>query len=348
MAGLIGSDGLAGVYWQGQDGNTYTKNNLGQTTNAGAHAGGVGSVLAPGNKATINGLGYRAIADPNVQTPAAQTGGTAPSDPNNTSGSGGSATTYQDKSNDISMQNAGLASADATQQSGIDAINKSLGTIMGEYDDDANNAKTEYTNESNSNQQDLQGNKETALQDAVQGRQGLLSELGSIGALNGTGLQLATHAVQQGANSDLTNASDTFATNQNGLDSGYNAFTAQDKTRRTQAQAAADNDTEQVKNDTLKSKSTILKALGDDYQAEGNTTQAKNYYDQLNTLFPSIAATSVPTIDLGYSGSAYTAPTLSQYVGKANNTTVQSTPAGATSGPLNIPGLIAVNKKQAS
>ena len=60
---LIGSDGLAGVYWRGSNGNIYTKNNLGITEDKGFGQGA--GVLAPGANYSYGGLSFREIANPN-------------------------------------------------------------------------------------------------------------------------------------------------------------------------------------------------------------------------------------------------------------------------------------------
>lgn len=257
------------------------------------------------------------------------------------------ATQYPDKSNDITLQNAGLSSVGDTENAGLKAIQDALGKIVGQYNDDLNTASTEYGKQSTENTKDLETNKQAALEQGVQGRQGLFGTLASLGALNGSGIKLANNAVQKGTNEDLTTAADTYATNANGLDTGYNAYTQQEKRLQEKAQSAATNNEQQVHNDAAKSRQAYLTNLANDYQEEGNTGEAKNFAAQAAALFPAIAATNVPTIDLGYSGGAYTAPTLSQYVGKANNTTVQTTPgSGSGSSMFNIPGLIALNKKQ--
>jgi hypothetical protein len=266
----------------------------------------------------------------------------------NTGGGGGAvapATIYPDKSNDIAVNQAGLDSTDSTRDAAIGKINDALGKIVGNYEGDQTTATNEYTTNSNSNQTDLQANKQTSLHNAVQGRQGLYSTLASLGALNGTGIDRANDAVREGANQDLTQAADTFATNQRGLDTSYHTYMTNEQRLEQKAKDAAANDTTQAQNDYYKNRQTYLKNMGDAYQAEGKTGQAKSFYDQVSSLFPQIASTNVPTIDLGYTGSAYSAPTLSQYVGKANNTTVQATP-GQQMGQFNIPGLVAVNKKQ--
>src|SRR5258708_3887969 len=61
-------------------------------------------------------------------------------------GAGAAAATpvYEDKTNDIALNNAGLGQVDATQASGINAINKALGTVVGNYEGDLGTAKNEY------------------------------------------------------------------------------------------------------------------------------------------------------------------------------------------------------------
>lgn len=328
--------GSTSVYWVGQDGNVYMNaagtsggvQNMGKAINVGAN--GFDSVGASAQATQI--------ADPNAPAPT----NTAPTqNPNG----GSSGTQYQDKSNEIGLLQSGLGSVDATANTGIGKINEALNKITGQYEGDLTKAADSYGSNSDSNQTDLQGNKQATFQHAVQGRQGLYSTLGSLGALNGTGVNLANKAVQDNANADLTTAADTFATNQRGLDTSYNTYTDSTKKAEQKAKDAGANNIQQVQNDAAKSKLDYLTKLATDYQLEGNTGQAKTYTDQASALFPSIAATSVPTIDMGYTGGAYSAPTLSQYVGKANNTTVKST-APTPGSLLNIPGLVAMNKKQ--
>lgn len=262
-------------------------------------------------------------------------------------GGGGTTTNYLDKSNDIAEQNAGLSAVDSTRDAGLKNIDEAYGAINGNYGNERSAAATGYTNESNDNQLDFQSNKQTSLQNAVQGRRGLFGTLASLGALSGDGITLANDAVRRGANEDLATAANTFGTNQNGLDTSYHTWQASDKTRQDALDQAAKNNRTQVLNDYYKNQQTYLNNIANDYQDEGNTGQAKTYIDRASALFPQIATSNVPTINLGYSGGAYTAPTLSSYVNKANTTSVQSTP-GVTNSTFNIPGLIAANKKQSA
>lgn len=322
------------VYWTGQDGNTYVKG-----PNGVQNYGKATSTNPRGAETALGSIQANQIPDPNP-------GGVNPNSTNTAAGGTGSGTTYQDKTNDLTLQNAGLGAVGATRDAGLAKINEALGTITGQYEGDLGTAKTAYGANSDSNQTDLQSNKETALQNAVQGRRGLYGTLASLGALNGTGLELANNAVEKGANTDLTTAADNFATNQRALDTSYNTYTANELRGEEKAKTAAANDTEQVKNDAYKSEQTYLNNIANDYQAEGKTGEAAPYVARAAALFPQIAGTNIPTVDLGYTGGAYSAPTLSSYVGKANNTTVKTTPATATGSNLAIPGLIALNKRQ--
>jgi hypothetical protein len=167
------------------------------------------------------------VLDPNTRfnAPAAAT----PASQNQYYGGGNTTATaaapaapvYPDKSGDIGVNQAGLDATGTTRDTAVGLLDKSLSTVMGQYGDDLSHAATSYNNETNANETDLQGNKQSSLEHAVQGRQGLYGTLASLGALSGTGVELANHAVQKGANEDLTTAANTYATNQNGLDSGY-------------------------------------------------------------------------------------------------------------------------------
>jgi hypothetical protein len=333
--------GSNGYFWKGSNGQVYVQGSRGINA-AGA--------WDPNTANYWSSRGFRQTADSPSGQPNTNTGGGGYGT-NTTSGGGSGAAApavlYPDKSNDITLQNAGLGQVDSTQNRGIQTIEDAWNKINGQYSDDLNTAGTEYNNETTDNTKDLQTNKQTALERGVQGRQGLFGTLASIGALNGTGVELANHAVQQGANEDLTTAANTYATNQNSLDNGYQAYKKQEERLQSQAETAKTNNEEQVRNDAAKSRQQYLTNLANDYQAEGKVDQAKGYASQAAALFPSIAATNVPTINLGYSGGSYAAPTLSQYVGKANNTTVQTTPGSHVPGStFNIPGLAALNKRQ--
>lgn len=327
-----------GVYWVGADNNLYTRVS-GQN--------GVKNIGPNGVAALPSGLSR--IDDPNApksnpKVLGAATGVAPAPAPAQTS-----APQFQDRSNDIAVQNSTINEAQDTGRTGVQAIQDALAKIMGQYSSVDAAGEKQYGDESTANQQDLQSNKQTALETAQQGRRGLFGTLASLGALSGTGLELANNAVARGANEDLTQASDTYATNQNGLDSSIEAYRKDEAAKEDQARYAAENDKKIAQSNALKAQQAAYKNLVADYQDEGNTAQGKFYTDLISKLAPQISAVDVPQIDLGYTGGAYTAPTLQSYLGKANTTTVSGTPATTTGGnPYAIPGLVASLKKQAA
>lgn len=326
-----------GTFWKGADGNVYVAGSKGVNA-AGQWDGNTQNYWTS--------RGFKMQSDPNApKTPGVNSNVIGA----NTGASGGG-TVYPDKSNDIAMQTAGLGNIQSGEDASLGKLTDTYNSVMGEYNGDLADANKSYTNNSNDNRNDLETNKGTALENARQGRQGLFGTLASLGALNGSGIDLANEAVRRGANEDLKTASDNYATNQSTLDSGYTKYKKDEQKLIDQANRAYGNDQEQVKNDSAKQRQQFLINIANDYQDEGNTAKAKTFMDQASALFPEISQTSVPNMDIGYSGGAYVAPTLNQYVGQANNTSVRSTPGSNTGGTslFNIPGLVAENKRVAA
>lgn len=318
-----------GVFWVGSDGKVYVKG--GQGTNA---AG-----TADANTAAYwGGKGFTQIDDPNAP---------APRDTVNTvvSGGGSAAPVLPDKSNDIAQQNAGLNSVGTYVTTGQSAVDAALAALYGTYDTEAGNEKTSYTTNTDQNKVNLSKNQQTAYVNAAQGRQGLTGTLASLGALNGSGIELANRVVQQGANEDLAGASDNYDTNAHSLDEADAAFKTQDKERRDAAKTAAEQAKTKVKNTGLTQQLGYYQQLSNDYADEGDKGNASKYSDLASSLFPEIARTSVPDSAPTYSAATYTAPALASYLA-GGNTQVQTTPATAATG--GIPGLSAVTKRKAT
>lgn len=327
------------VYWVGTDGNVWLKS---------AQPGGKWTVKSAGKPVNLYDQGFDSnqlsaqatrIADPNAPRQAAP----APTNPN---GSSGSSTPKVDKSNDIALQNAGLNAVDQQYGTGISSINKALGNLLGQYNTEAQSNEKNYSTQSDTNQNNLQKNKQTALVNAAQGRQGLFGTLASLGALNGSGLELATRAVQKGANDDLSGAADNYATNQSGLDTAIGTFRQEDKARRENANTSAENAKINAANEAARSRMSFYSNLANDYSAMGDEANAKKYSGLAASLYPDLAKTSIPNSNIAYSGAAFTPGTLADYMAGANSTTVSATP---TQGSQGIPGLIAspsLKKKQ--
>jgi hypothetical protein len=269
----------------------------------------------------------------------------APTNPNGASAA--AAPAYQDKSNDIALQNAGLGTVDTQTTAGLKAIEDALAHLTGQYDTETTANEGLYGKQSDDNQNSLQRNKQTAMVNAAQGRKGLFGELSSLGALNGSGIELANHAVQNGANEDLAGAGDTYASNQSELDTAIGKYREQDKERRDNAATAATNAKTNAKGAGAKSKQQFYSNLANDYAAEGNSGEAKRYTDLASSLFPDIAQANIPDSNIAYTGAAFTPGSLSNYLVGGNSTQVSATPAtGGGNGPGGLPGLVAGNNKR--
>lgn len=314
------------IYWVGSNGHVYIKG-------TGGNSAAVNDLGLAGNVKQSQLNGANQIDDPNApKAPATVTGG-----------GGGAASTFEDKSNDITQQNAGLNAVGTQISSGQAAVDAALAALNGTYDTEKAAEGKSYGSNTDQNKVNLSKNQQTALVNAAQGRQGLNGTLASLGALNGSGIELATRAVQKGANDDLAGASDSYATNAQALDTADAAFQAADKERRDQAAADAKTAKTKVQNTGLQSQLGYYQNLSNDYAAEGDKGSAGKYADLAAALFPQIASTSVPDATPTYSAAAYTAPALSSYLSGAN-TQVNVTPASAATG--GIPGLNASTVKK--
>lgn len=321
------------VYWLGSDGNIWYKGSDGQVVNKGKPINYNQGATNWDNGADTMSGSFEAtrIADPNPPKT------TATAAPASTGGSN-----YADKSADIAVQQAGLQAADQQQEAGLSAVDKALENLIGKYTTEASANEENYGTQSTTNNQNLQKNRQTAYVNAAQGRQGLFGTLSSLGALSGSGIDLANRAVQNGANADLSGAQDTFGENQTGLDTAINTFRRQDKMRREDASTAADNARTNVRNQTAQNKQKFYANLADDFTAQGDTGNAKKYADMAAALFPTLAKTSIPDSNIAYTAAAFTPGTLSSYMAGQNSSNVSVTPSAGDGSHL--PGLVASTK----
>lgn len=327
------------VYWLGADGNIYLKGASG-VQNVGQPFNGASSLKDGGFDSRQISAQATRIADPN---PPQQSAVVAPAPSNPNGSSAPAALAKVDKSNEINLATAGLGAVDAQYNSGIASIDKALGSLTGQYDTETGRNEKSYTDNSNSNQNNLQKNKQTALVNAAQGRQGLFGTLSSLGALSGDGINLANRAVQKGANDDLSGAADNFSTNQSNLDTSIGTYRDEDKARRENASIAAENAKTNAANSAAKDRLGYYGQLVNAYSAMGDEGNAKTFTDKAAGLYPELAKTAVPNSNIAYSGAAFTPGSLANYMAGADSTVVNATP---TQGGVDIPGLVAAPTKK--
>lgn len=330
------------VWWVGGDGNIWFKDSMG-TRNVGkpinmSDKGFDAQLLSSGSS-----VGAQRINDPNPQ-PAKTT--QAPANANG-QGSGGSSTPKVDKSNDIALQLAGLSALDGQTATGMSAIDKALGGLTSKYDTERSSNEGNYTTQSNTNQGNRQRGTQSSLLNAAQGRQGLFGTLSALGALNGSGVDLANRAVKAGANEDLSGVEDTFNENQTGLDTAIGTFRQQDDMRRKDAETAAEDARTNVRGQAAEKRQSFYANLADNYAAMGNGAESKKYASMAAGEYSNIGKNSIPSSNLAYSAAAFTPGTLADYMVGEGGTVVSATPTSPT-GEGGLPGLSAGNRKKKS
>lgn len=279
-----------------------------------------------------------------TQTQATNTPAPAPTNPNGAVAP--APAPKPDKTNDINIQLGGLAQEDNRQATGLKTVDDALAGLTGKYDAEAANENQNFTNQNDVNTQNLQRNTQAAMVNGAQGRRSLFGVLASLGALSGSGIDLANLAVQHGVNADLGDANGTFNQNKAELEQAHNNFTTLDNNRREKGQEAAKAAKQGVLNDVATERQKMYSQLSNDYADMGDTNNAKKYADLAASLFPAISNSSFPTAgDVSYTPMAYTPSTLAQYVAGNNTPRVSSTPAV----PGGLPGLVVspAQRKQA-
>lgn len=327
--------GAQGVYWVGQDGNIWYKTgdntrNMGKALNADDNyfqsvGGNINATRIDDPNPQPQPQQQQFVLDANTPAPSAPNGGSV-------GAAGPVAPPKPDKSNSIALNNAGLSKVDQSLNTGIGKINEALGKVTGQYDTEYNSNKTIYGDNSTTNQQNLQRNKQSALVNAAQGRQGLFGVMSSLGALSGSGIDLANNAVKKGANDDLSGAADNFSTNQVSLDNSFGAFEAEDKRRRENAKIAAKNAETNARGDAAKQKQEFYTNLSNDYAAMGDSGNSMKFADLAGGLYGDIAKSNIPNSQIAYTGAAFTPATLESYMTGAENMQVKATPAQAGQG----------------
>jgi len=241
-----------------------------------------------------------------------------------------------DRTNDINQNMSALDATKTLLSSGLSSVQNALSGLLGRYGTEAAGNESAYGDQSVSNKQGYLKGVQTSLLNAAQGRQGLFGVLSSLGALNGSGIDLANRAVQGGANSDIAGANDIYATNQSGLDTGIKKFRDADQIRRDEAARAAEDAQRGIRSDVAQKQQTIYGNLSNDYADMQQADKAKQYSDLLAALFPEIATNIVPTSGPTYQGANYVAPSLADYL--SGGTSINSAPVSGISG---LPGLTA-------
>jgi hypothetical protein len=273
-------------------------------------------------------MGLQQIDDPMVaqQAPAGGSGGT--SEPQQVLNQAAVGATQQ-----------AIDSLGTEQEVGYGNIEDSYGSLVGRYDKERTRNREDYEEEGVTNNQNLLKNKQNALLAAAQGRRGLRGTLAAIGALSGTGSELADRAVQTSANQDIGEASETFAGNATTLDKAWDRFDEEDEDRRAEAGTARKNQRTALEGEIAGKRQNYFQKMAELFAEGGDTAAAAEWLGRAGGLNDVIAnKTRVGATPFTARGAAFTPGDLESYLAGAGDMTVdvRSGGTGGAGGPTTL------------
>ncbi len=248
------------------------------------------------------------------------------------------------------------ARADAARKAEVDSIMSSMGTLdsvlanrnqttndtynqaVRSYDDTFALDRQARDKAQIQNEQANTDARQAAMVQAAAGGRGLRSVLASMGALGGTGLDLANQAVSREANIDIGNADKNFQTNAGNITDSWARAEDEDRRRRAEATTIRDNSLTNNAADVAASRQSMYNQLAGMY--DRGSAEANSYLSQASALNPAIAAGSKQAVTPYAKSQQLFAPgKLQEYLGGVRDLSVgaSAAPSGQTSSPVNSP-----------
>lgn len=296
------------VYWVGADGNIWFKDSSG-TRNVGKPTG-VGA-LDNGFDAEFLSAEATRIDDPVSRPTVTNTTGTAPAPKVvNTAA--------------VNATQQAIDSLGTEEQVGNQNIDAGYGSLIGRYDMEKGRAEGDYTEQTVTNNQNLQKNRQNELVAAAQGSRGLRGVLAGMGALSGDGMKLANRAVTSEANEGLGKAADTATSNAQMLDKSIGRFREEDEVRRNDAKTAAENQRTALKGSLAAKRQQFYQKMAELFGEGGNDAAAADWLGKAGGLNNEIAAnTRVAATPFTAKGAAFTPSQLENYLAGSGDMTVR-------------------------
>lgn len=230
-----------------------------------------------------------------------------------------------------------IESVDTEQNVGYRNIDDSFGSLIGKYDVERGRNKADFDENTFTNTQNLSKNKQNALLSAAQGRRGLRGTLASIGALSGTGGELADRAVTTEANQDLGEATETYGTNARSLGKAWKRFDEEDQDRRREAETAKVNQRIALEGSLAAKRQSFFQKMAELFAEGGNTSAANDYLGRAGALNEEIAQKSrVGATPFTQRAAAFTPGELENYLAGAGDLRVNVGRGGGGRTPSSI------------
>lgn len=311
------------VFWTGQDGNIWLRQADGRTVNLGTPA------QAQSWNLILNGA--KEIADP-VQS-GGGTGGT---------GTGG--------------YSAPAKTLDTAQVNSLDSLLASFDTIRDQAKAKAaikrDTSKREKEEEKAREEGKYQGKKLSTLQDFagaktdtdLNTRNTLENLISSLSTLGLGGSRALTRQILDAANMSNRKANATQATNNMGLDSAFNEYTAGNENDVRKIEDQFGYDSGEAERARLQNRQNTLYKKADLYAGVDENTRT-NIMNEGNSLNSMIAGAAFMNPSYTGESKVMKTPELADYtqdIATYDTTSVGVTPAGVTPGAPNVPGNLAV------
>ena len=261
-------------------------------------------------------------------------------------GSGGGGSSYTDTSVARSLIQRQLDALGGLQASQDQAAQAAYDNLINQYNVEDARAQQAYNTQTESNDKALSRGTSTALTSAAQGARGLKGVLASLGALSGTGLDLANRAVAQAANTDLGNVNDNYTTNATNLNTAWGQTQEDQQKRKQQADSSLRDARTKNAADVATKRADLLGQMADKYSTSGMRAQASSTADSIGSLYDTInrgAAISTPSWNPMQA--AFNPAALQNYLAGGYNQSVQAQGSAGANLPVNTP-LFAQTKRR--
>ncbi len=324
-----------GVYWIGQDNNTYIRTE--------------GMAVAERWRAPLASpqqMGLTQIDDPVNSTTNNTTSTPAPA-PTGSSYSGGSAgPEFKDTTAQRNAAQESLDSLGTIKNNRYATEDRTFNNLLGDYATERTKEQGRYNDQTVDNETSLSKQNQAAMLAAAQGGRGLRATLAAMGALGGTGTLLADRAITDSANADLGGARDNFDVNAKTLQTAWGDYEDLDKKREREARDVRSENRQAIDADILTTRQKLLQDMASYWEQAGNDGQYGNYMAQATSLTPQIAGQSRPTAQkYNRTAGSFSPGELSNYLAGNRDMTVGREAGGAGATALNNP-LYALSQKK--
>jgi hypothetical protein len=319
---------MAGVYWQGNNGNLYVKGaGFDGVKDLGAYDQAIG-IINQGQYGIGPYVGYTGIGT-QANVPAAPANNNQQLAPEVTGGgSGGGASQFVDTS-----------AARATTQGQIDSLGRQHANMdasaQAEYDQliaqyGEENAANEanYTGQVTKNENVRSGGISQSLASAAQGGKGLRASLAAMGALGGTGSLLANRAVASSANKDVGGVNETFDTNAENLNSAWKQTEREQRQRKSDADSSLVNAKTRNAGKIAEQRQSAFEKMAGFWEQAGNKGEATNWLSKMGGENAAIeAASRTATPGFQRASAAFSPQALKNYLAGGQDMSVEAAPA---------------------